>query len=749
MASLDDLVKASRSKRVQVADLPDAPKLRPTIRSGGQYTVAVQQAGRNKLMDLADALSKVNPILKEYKGIADIELEDYKQELASLKPEELQGMLKKTEGEFDKMSRKGGFTEWLVSPVNEVRKRRALGRAAHDQFQLKMLDANSRLYKPNEGDDKLTTAQILEQEYDTFVSENPALQGQYAGEGFREAVNPTILALTQRFDQRKAEQSKSDTLLGNTSAIHRLAKRAPLDSELGYNIAMDEASKIWDDLNAFSPDKQLKVIESISTNLAREKGGERKAERFLLWAQSNLKVGNTSFAVMEDQVDRLESVISATAEASERLNEEERKDKMREKSAEFGILLNQLGRNGSVTLNPGEEPITTREALLERFQVDAEQDEDNIYTGEVSREFERVMASDLDPNQFIKNKIIKDSYSYNALYNNVSRQMLALGRSSAFKDLSTDPEGAGEFIKIERDLYNKLKAEADMELERIIASGEADNPAEATLSLNKFIDNKMVDFQKEAINDLEQVRKRQTEAEKAEKEYTQQIAVDPGEDPKQAATENTFFDESLTEMVEKSSKNVLLLAIKDIPLEERQKALEYNDKYFKKALTESAKVATGGYKKRKFKNYGVALKSGLKIVNPEKMRIKENRFGFDKSLVEVELNEHSAEEMRKARDQYFRMARIHGTFSDVQVLKSGITPEGIDGFDVENDINSASFVLMKADRLKAIKDVKTLEEVPDDVKEIADLIGESDDYLKFIRNQIRLQKALFDPNFDK
>src|SRR6056300_867768 len=102
MASLDDLVKASRSKRVQVADLPDAPKLRPTIRSGGQYTVAVQQAGRNKLMDLADALSKVNPILKEYKGIADIELEEYKQELASLKPEELQGMLKKTEGEFDK-----------------------------------------------------------------------------------------------------------------------------------------------------------------------------------------------------------------------------------------------------------------------------------------------------------------------------------------------------------------------------------------------------------------------------------------------------------------------------------------------------------------------------------------------------------------------------------------------------------------------------------------------------------------------
>jgi hypothetical protein len=73
----------------------------------------------------------------------------------------------------------------------------------------------------------------------------------------------------------------------------------------------------------------------------------------------------------------------------------------------------------------------------------------------------------------------------------------------------------------------------------------------------------------------------------------------------------------------------------------------------------------------------------------------------------------------------------------------------MDGFDVETDINSASFVLIKADRLKAIKDVKSLKDVPDDVKEIADLIGESDDYLKFIRNQVRLQKALFDPNFEK
>ncbi len=66
--------------RVQVQDLPGAPGLQPTVRSGGQYGVAVQQAGRNKLMDLADALSTVNPMLKDFTAIRVAE-RDYQREL--------------------------------------------------------------------------------------------------------------------------------------------------------------------------------------------------------------------------------------------------------------------------------------------------------------------------------------------------------------------------------------------------------------------------------------------------------------------------------------------------------------------------------------------------------------------------------------------------------------------------------------------------------------------------------------------
>ena len=63
-------------ERVQVQGLGDAvPGIQPTIQRGGQYAVQVQRAGRNKLMDLADALGQVNPLLQEYGKIQKFQYE--------------------------------------------------------------------------------------------------------------------------------------------------------------------------------------------------------------------------------------------------------------------------------------------------------------------------------------------------------------------------------------------------------------------------------------------------------------------------------------------------------------------------------------------------------------------------------------------------------------------------------------------------------------------------------------------------
>jgi hypothetical protein len=67
------------AERVQVQGLGGAvPGISPTIQRGGQYAVQVQQAGRNKLMDLADALGQVNPMLQQYGQVRRLQQERQK-----------------------------------------------------------------------------------------------------------------------------------------------------------------------------------------------------------------------------------------------------------------------------------------------------------------------------------------------------------------------------------------------------------------------------------------------------------------------------------------------------------------------------------------------------------------------------------------------------------------------------------------------------------------------------------------------
>ena len=97
------------NKRVQVADLADAPRLQATIQSGGNYNVAVQQAGRNKLMDLADALSQVNPMLRDYAVATKMRREDLMEQGAiqfAENPAELSQQLKQFKSARDITERK-------------------------------------------------------------------------------------------------------------------------------------------------------------------------------------------------------------------------------------------------------------------------------------------------------------------------------------------------------------------------------------------------------------------------------------------------------------------------------------------------------------------------------------------------------------------------------------------------------------------------------------------------------------------
>jgi len=83
--------------RVQVRDLPDAPQLQATVQSGGNYGVAVQQAGRNKLMDLADTLSGFNTALKEYGALGQVQGQIGAQEALTVSDADVLEEIRKTE----------------------------------------------------------------------------------------------------------------------------------------------------------------------------------------------------------------------------------------------------------------------------------------------------------------------------------------------------------------------------------------------------------------------------------------------------------------------------------------------------------------------------------------------------------------------------------------------------------------------------------------------------------------------------
>ena len=163
-------------ERVQVQGLGGAvPGIQPTIQRAGQYAVAQLRAApvpvpRSKLLDLADTLKAGQDVLQQYGLAAKQEAEIFEDELSRKSPEEVQAMLKKTEGELDKQVRRGAIG-WLTSPLNQKRKLRAIGRTASRAL---MIDLTTRLENPlaDDPDDGLELASMLQQEY---ISNNPAL----------------------------------------------------------------------------------------------------------------------------------------------------------------------------------------------------------------------------------------------------------------------------------------------------------------------------------------------------------------------------------------------------------------------------------------------------------------------------------------------------------------------------------------------------------------------------------------------
>ena len=308
MATIDDLVKATRNARVQVADLPDAPKLQPTIRSGGQYTVAVQQAGRNKLMDLADALSKVNPILQQYGAIQKAERE-YQREQGELfameKPEEAMAEL---EAQRDKTKKE----------LRKLREQGVIQEAFDPEFLLGIRAARAKVQAKEFRNQLLTDPELLQSENPVGVAQERIaefLQGvdsQYA----KESVAPMLDSIGNEFVNTVTRQQQDAAIAqGKTDWLNMAQDQFKAWEQNEADLNSPEFREWFNDsAGAFKGNREFVLQEMIQpmlmdmTERGNAAGAMRKIQQLKDW-KINDKGAKFITSTMQDSLNALERTI--------------------------------------------------------------------------------------------------------------------------------------------------------------------------------------------------------------------------------------------------------------------------------------------------------------------------------------------------------------------------------------------------------------------------------------------------------
>ena len=181
----------STTQRVQVRDLADAPRLQATIQSGGNYNVAVQQVSDNKMLQLARALEKVNPILQNYAAYEQRKGEEQRQkgeQFFSENPEKalasLEARRSNTKQQLRSLAEKGLIDE-RANPDFLLGIKAASSKSKAKDFRRKLLTDPEAL----QSDDPVGYAQ-------------EAIKGFYATIGSsyaRESVKPLLDSISNEF----------------------------------------------------------------------------------------------------------------------------------------------------------------------------------------------------------------------------------------------------------------------------------------------------------------------------------------------------------------------------------------------------------------------------------------------------------------------------------------------------------------------------------------------------------------------
>ena len=684
--------------RVQVQGVGSAPKLQAVVNAGGQYRVQTQQAGRNKLMDLADALSQVNPILKDYAATQEIDAEMYEDDLKRLSPEDLKKKLSQSEATLDREVRKGNIP-FLGSPLNWKRKKRALGKAAHDVFYNQLIAADGRLRNPIEGDDDKNTADIVNEEMAEFIENNPGLQGQFQNEGFQESINPTITRLAAQFDGEKARQARVEIGVQTVNEFVREAKNVNHLNSAQYDLDMERLKDTWQDMNGFAPTQQRAAISSVVKSLARV--DELKARAFLNWAKTNIKVGNTLYGKHEAHAIELEQLIDDVAEQEEKEGRIERAERLEASESEFILALNAIQNTGEAEYDG--QMYNDVNVLLKGFQETVAGDEDPIYAAQAQKNAESAVKGDVDVDEYAKSKVRQKSHLVGNVFNIVKQT--AEGSTIEKPELRKDPR----FLSLQLESARKMNAAVNDKLQEMVRTGQTQNPDAAGTELDNFI-RELIDKERPILEDRIFKLNETAEKEKAADAEARRVTATTSDT--EAVTASILGDNP-EDVVKNVQQNRRVLSNKATPDEERKKALNYIRKNIDPTLSHFARIAA-----------------------PNSRR--ERRVGGANRLVGYVA--YTPKQRKEATDNYFELARLSGVFALPNALKEGVTRNGFK-FDPKK-IEPFTTVLLTVPQVNSVANISDPAKVPADIKNVIRLIGYKGDALTFVRKQRELHVFL-------
>ena len=751
-------------ERVQVQGLGDvAPGIQPTIQRAGQYAVAQVRAApvpvpRSKLLDLADTLKVGQDLLQQYGLAAEQEAQMFEEELSRKSPEEVQAMLKKTEGELDKQVRRGAMG-WLTSPLNQKRKLQAVGRVANRMFMERLQSVDGRLNNPKEGDEELGIAGILQQEQEAFFQENPALASSFAAEGFQESLNAQRLGLIRQYDQNLNNKAKSEFLVNSVDAAYDMAVTGKFSEDFTPEQEKNLLD-IFDGLGSFDAAQQEKFMQGVIGQVALR--SQDHAIRLLDWAaRKGIKIGQAEVSVGSRIYDELEDLIIENGARARSRADDQRAFQIKEQTLAAVSKLNVLREGGTFELNG---KTYEGKADVERFLDDVilaareDPEKDDAYVGGLIKSLEQIqtLAPDLREQQaakLAKNTVDRRNTSYSAL--------IASMRDSDKDELLVNEDG--ELLPEYENLKLELKQEFQQEMDNYML--EVSGMDISLHEQKKLVGDRSLELVSQLQSRLDKgiVTIKSNEAKRSDaKKELQALEVKTDEAPAPSGL-FSYQPDSLNERVAKTAQAKRVIFNVEAKPEERDKSIKYLSEQGEDVLNELSNKAQSNSYIRKVVPVGIARNRGYTVVSEQ--------FGYP-PMVEVIDRYLTPEELEENYKQYMITAGFGNAFTDLKTLETGVTKHGL-RFDVSELKERTMTVRMipafllenlkdleEEDLKKKVEQVQPLEETPEMGKEflgrrergteesalrfvkgVSQYIGQPD-IVKIVKDQLALNKRL-------